>query len=125
VEFEVFEDVIALVLARQDTDLARIRPLRQIAETLQQRGARASTVGLLPTFEVGRHRPIGDLHRLERVGHLGPCLALWLAALGHLGRDAFVAEDAAHQKHGCQGNTEPVIEAHGRSHIVKVNEAAV
>jgi hypothetical protein len=88
VELEPLQDVVALVLPRQDLDLRGVGPRRHLAQEFQQRRAGLGPVDVLPALEVRGQRPLGDLHFPKLFRDVRPRLALRLAALGLLRRDA-------------------------------------
>ena len=84
VEPEPLQGVAVVLLAGDDLDLRRVRPRRHRAQELDQHLAGRGAVDLLPSLQVGGHGPVGQRHVAERLGDLGPRLALGLTALGRL-----------------------------------------
>src|SRR5579885_1540486 len=89
-EVDSLQDVIAFVFPRHDTDLARVRPGRHLAQTLEKRLADFLSPFGLPRLQIGGYRPRGDLEIAERLRHLCPWLALFLATFDLARRDALL-----------------------------------
>src|SRR5262245_22355366 len=89
-EFEPLQGVIAFVLARHDADLARVRPRRHLAQAFEKSLTDFLSPLGLPGLQIRGYRPIGNLKIAERLRHLGPGLALFLAAFGLARRDALL-----------------------------------